>query len=385
MKFLEVLKVGILKEKEYLPILKMNDGRAVTKETWEERRKEMFELLEKYSYGHTPKVPVTVRGEPARPNMYLNMVLNGEKVPTGLNHAAGKCREDYVDVVYTTPNGEGRIPIQVYTPVYVKNPPVMLHIAFGEFPNKFIPLEEIMDHGYALVVVYYNNMVNDNYFGDFSGGIAEHFGTTSDREPEEWGKIGMWAWGTSRVLDYLIAERKDLDTSKTAVIGHSRLGKTALWCGAQDERIAAVISNNSGYGGAASSKHGHGERISHFMSAGSWDWFCENFKNYIDAEDEKPYDQSFLSALIAPRYLLVGSAELDWGADPESEFFTTLHASSAWELLGEKGLVAEEKMPEPGAFLGEGNILYHYREGHHYLSREDWNAYFKFLDEKFGR
>ena len=185
-------------------------------------------------------------------------------------------------------------------------------------------------------------------------------------------------------MDYLVAERDDLDTEKVALIGHSRLGKTALWCGAQDTRFAAVISNNSGYGGAASSKHGEGERITDFIRLGSDDWFCEAFKNYQgDGEDEKPYDQSFLLSLIAPRYLLVGSAELDKGADPKSEFLTALHASAVWELLGCKGLVCGDEMPTPGDYLGGGNVLYHYRKGKHYLSREDWAAYIRFLDTKF--
>ena len=73
------------------------------------------------------------------------------------------------------------------------------------------------------------------------------------------------------------------------------LAKTALWCAAQDERFAAAISNNSGYGGAASSKHGEGERVADFIRVGSWDWFCENFKEFTgELEDKKPYDQSFL-------------------------------------------------------------------------------------------
>ena len=123
-----------------------------------------------------------------------------------------------------------------------------------------------------------------------------------------------------------------------------------------------------------------------FLRAGSWDWFCENFKQFTgEAEDKKPYDQSVLLAMIAPRYLLVGSAEQDSGADPKSEFLTTLHASSAWEHLGERGLVTEDKMPEPGDYLGDGNVLYFYRKGRHYLSREDWLAYIRFLDEKFRR
>lgn len=358
----------MLKEKNYLPILKMNDGSAVTRENWEIRRQEMLQLLRKYSYGHTPDVAVTVKAE------------HTEK---GLYHCAGKCVEEFVTLTYETEYGTGRFPIQIFTPTAIEKPPVFLHIAFGLAPHRYIPVEEIIDAGYALVAVDYQDMVNDNHFGDFSGGIAEHFGTTDKRAEEEWGKIGMWAWGASRVLDYLISERTNLDTEKVALIGHSRLGKTALWCAAQDERFAAVISNDSGYGGAASSKHGTGERVTDFIRAGSWDWYCENFKKFTgDLEDEKPYDQSFLLALIAPRYLLVGSAEQDPGADPTAEFLTTLHASCAWELLGKQGLVAEE-MPQAPACFDDGNVHYHLRKGLHYLSGEDWAAYIRFLDKHF--
>ncbi len=359
----------ILKKKDYLPVDKMNDGSEATAANWQERRREMLELLMEHSYGYTPSVEVSVAG-----------VSRG----FGRYTCAGKCTEELIDVVYKTARGEGVIPIQIFTPTATEMPPVMLHIAFGEAPHRYIPVEEIVERRYALVVVDYTKMVNDNLHGDYTDGIAAHFATTNERTATEWGKIGMWAWRASRILDYLIAERRDLDTERVAVIGHSRLGKTALWCAAQDERFAAAISNDSGYGGAASSKHGEGERVADFLRAGSWDWYCENFKKYGgELEDSKPYDQSFLLALIAPRYLLVGSAELDRGADPKSEFLTTLHASRAWEINGAQGLITEDEMPTPGAFLGEGEVLYHYRSGTHYLSREDWAAYMNFLDNKF--
>ena len=359
----------ILKEKNYLPILKMRDGTAVTAENWEQKKAEMRKLLETYSYGRTPNVPVKVSGVVQRRGFY---------------HCAGKCVDEEIELTYETEFGKGSFPIQIFTPVAVEKPPVFLHIAFSLAPNKYIPVEEIIDLGYALVVVDYQGMVNDAHFGDYSDGIAAHFGTDNPRAADEWGKIGMWAWGASRVLDYLIEYRSQLDTERVAVIGHSRLGKTALWCGAQDERFAAVISNDSGYGGAASSKKGSGERVDDFLRVGSWDWFCENFKDYRgELEDEKPYDQSFLLALIAPRYLMVGSAELDRGADPQSEFLTTLHASRAWELLGKRGLVVENEMPKAPCYFGDGNVLYQCRRGLHYLSREDWAAYVRFLNEKF--
>lgn len=361
----------ILREREYPSVIKMADGTPVTSESWEARRREMLELLSAHSYGRTPTEPVSV---------------SCRRTGSGRCTCAGKCVEELWELTYTTPRGVGSFPFQLFLPTEREKPPVLLHLSFGEAPSRSVPTEEIIDHGYALVVVDYKQMVNDNLHGDYSDGIAAHFGTSMPRRSDEWGKIGMWAWGASRVLDYLIAERRDLDTDHVVLTGHSRTGKTALWCAAQDPRFFAVAANNSGYGGAASSKHGKGERVKSFVNAGSWDWYCEDFKSYADErEDEKPYDQSFLLALIAPRYLMIGSAERDPGADPEAEFLTTLHASAAWELLGERGLVTKDEMPLPGAFLGEGKILYHYRRGTHYLSREDWCAYIRFLDEKLGK
>ena len=359
----------ILKGKDYLPILKMNDGTGVTKGNWEERKKELFDALYEYSYGFTPDIPVKVWGE----------TIFSDKISY-----AGKVLNEKVTIHMETEKGEFSFPIEIFIPQRFENPPAFLHIAFRPVPDRYIPVEEIIDAGFALIVVLYEDMVNDAHFGDYSDGLAKYFGTDIPRKPNEWGKIGMWAYGTSRVMDYLCNERKDIDTSRVAVMGHSRLGKTALWCGAQDERFACVISNNSGYGGAASSKKGTGERVTSFERAGSWDWFCENFRLFHDEkEDEKPYDQSFLLSLIAPRLLCVGSATLDFGADPESEFLTTLHASSVWEMLGEKGLIVPDRMPMAGDIFGEGSICYHLRDGRHFLSREDWGAYIKFLDSKW--
>ncbi len=362
----------ILNEKDYLPVLKMQDGREVTIENWNERRKEMLSLLETYSYGKTPKEPIQVKGE----------VVNEGPITT----YAGKVLVQEVSLTLSGERGNVSFPIHLYIPRRIKRPPVFLHIAFKPVPDDYIPVEEITDAGYALVVMCYKDIINDNRFGDYSDGLGAYFGTTIDRKPDEWGKIGMWAFAASRVMDYILSDREDLDGEHVCVIGHSRLGKTALWCAAQDERFFAVVSNDSGYGGAASSKKGSGERVSKFVAGGSWDWFCENFKNFADEkEDCKPYDQSFLLSLIAPRYLMVGSAVEDGAADPASEFLTTLHASSVWELFGKKGLIVPDRMPKENEEFHDGYVGYHMRSGNHFLSRQDWNAYIRFLDKKLGR
>lgn len=359
----------ILKERGYPDILRMNDGTPVTTDNWEKRKKELMSALEDFSYGKTPDIPVKVSGK----------TTFSDKLSY-----AGKVLNEKVDISVETERGVFTFPIEIFIPQKVTNPPAILHLAFRPVPDRYLPVEEITDAGFALIVLVYQDIVNDNHFGDYSDGLAKYFGTDIPRKDDEWGKIGMWAYGASRVMDYLMENRDDIDTSKVAVMGHSRLGKTALWCGAQDERFAAVISNDSGYGGAASSKKGTGERVTSFEKSGSWDWFCENFRKYHgELEDEKPYDQSYLLALIAPRLLCVGSAVLDKGADPEAEFLTTLHASSAWEMLGQKGLICPDRMPKAGDVFGEGNISYHLRDHRHFLSREDWNVYLEFLGGKW--
>ena len=361
----------ILKERDLLPVTQMNDGSAATKENWTARRKEMIELLETYSYGVTPPAPAYVKGEVVRE--YARC-------------CAGKAFEQEINITFPTPNGEFTFPLVLMRPLAAIKPPVFLYISFSGRHNNYIPVEEIIDNGYAFATFCYLDVVNDKLFGDYSDGLAKMYGVTAqNRTPTTWGKIGMWAYAASRALDYLLT-RDEIDAKHTAVIGHSRLGKTALWAAAQDERFYCAISNNSGYGGAATSKKGEGERVDDFIRVGSWDWYCENFKLFrAEKEDLKPYDQAHLLALIAPRLLCVGSALLDRGADPKSEYITTAWASSAWELLGEKGLVHPDRLAEVGDHFMEGNISYHLRDYQHYLSRYDWQRYIKFLDSKLGK
>ena len=357
----------LLKERDLLPILKMNDGREVTPELWPERREEMLEALQKYSYGYTPEVLSPGKGQ---------IVMEDAK------GFAGLALDQRIEVSFDTPAGKFTVPVWLVVPHNVEKPLVMLHLYFNNFIQPTLPVEEIIENGFALAVVNYEDIVNDHRGGDYSDGLAKAFGTDNPRKPDEWGKIGMWAYALSRVLDYLLT-RDDIDGQRTVISGHSRLGKTALWTAAQDERFWGCIANASGYGGAATSKHGAGERVRDFIRAGSWDWFCENYKEFVDEkEDEKPYDQAFLLALIAPRFLCIGDASEDRGADPVSEYLTANWASQAWELQGEKGLISADRLPELGDVFHEGRIGFHYRWGYHFFAREDWNRYIEFFKSK---
>ena len=237
------------------------------------------------------------------------------------------------------------------------------------------PAAMIVERGYALATACCGQ-IDPDFDDGFKNGVHAMFPVEGERPAEAWGTVAGWAWGLSRLLDVL-EEVSEVDATKVAVLGHSRLGKTSLWAGAQDERFALVISNNSGCGGAALSKRAFGETVGR-INRSFPHWFNGNFKKYNENEGELTFDQHQLIALIAPRPVYVASATGDRWADPKGEFLSLVHAEPVYALYGGKPLGVNSQ-PPAGASVG-GVMGYHLREGKHDITPEDWGHYLDFAD-----
>lgn len=385
------------------------DGRPVASaQQWrEQRRPQLLKLFTEQYYGKAPPAPETVdyqvisvkedalggkavrkeiavtlveSPEPVVMTILLYLPKGAEKVPVfwGLNFQ-GNHSVAHDPEIQLNPNWMRSRPGGVV--VDHRSTEKSRGVAASRWP-----VELIVSRGYGLATAYYGD-IDPDFDDGFQNGVHGGFYPNGQRPaPDEWGSIAAWAWGLSRGLDVLQQE-PGVDGSQVAVIGHSRLGKTALWAGASDPRFAMVISNNSGCGGAALNCRQFGETLELLFYVRPH-WFCGNLMKYNGRELEVPVDMHELISLIAPRPVYVASASEDLGADPKGEFLSAKYADPVYRLLGTDGFggtAAPEEMPPVDQPLKTGTIGYHNRAGKHDITEYDWSQYLDFADRHFQK
>jgi hypothetical protein len=368
--------------------LVMQDGTPVTTaEQWrDKRRPELIELFETQVYGRRPPKPTDLRFDIAATD---DTAVDGRATRKQVRiHGLGGAGDSAAIVLtlYVPNNAEERVPAFVGMHLFdaaaaapVPGKPLEVPVA-ETLPGAKL-LEVILDRGYAIGTLTAADFCPDDAASFRNGVLTQLYpDQTGPPGPEQPGAIATWAWALSRALDYLQTD-KAIDATRVAVIGHSRMGKTALWAGAEDQRFALVISNNSGCGGAALSRRNFGETVARINRAFPH-WFCGNFKKYNDRENELPVDQHQLVALSAPRPVYVASAADDGWADPRGEFLAAAGADAVYKLLGVPGLDVTDQ-PAVGKVVGQ-HIGYHVRVGKHALTDYDWLRYLDFSDRQFG-
>ncbi|MCW5517746.1 acetylxylan esterase [Muriicola sp. Z0-33] len=242
------------------------------------------------------------------------------------------------------------------------------------------PVLNMLARGYGLATMHYGD-IDPDFDDDFKNGIHALFSNSEHIKNGNWGALATWSWGLSKIMDYFETNPL-INHEKITLLGHSRLGKAALWAGALDKRFAIVISNNSGCGGAALSKRRFGETVA-AINKNFPHWFCKNFEKYNENESAMPFDQHQLLALMAPRPLYIASAQNDSWADPKGEFLSLKHASAVYALYHPNSTISGE-LPEVNRPLIQGKLGYHIRTGNHDVTPYDWEQFMNFTDQHFA-
>ncbi|MES2439067.1 MAG: acetylxylan esterase [Verrucomicrobiota bacterium] len=387
------------------PLVASDGSKITTAAEWrEKRRPELLEFFTREMYGRSPGKPEKLVSEVFDRD---GKVLGGKATRIQIAIYPGGRQGPRMDLLVYVPNGvKGPVPVilglnfwgnqSIHTDPGIRlteswvedNRQPYVDLASVEdhrvteagrgINAKQWPVEEILSRGYALATMYREDICADRQ-PYFESGVHPLF-PELQKGDENFGCIAAWAWALSRSLDELEKEPA-LDSKRVAVFGFSRLGKAALWAGANDGRFAMVISNESGAGGAKLFHRGVGEDIAR-LNTNFPHWFARNFRKYSGRDTELPFDQHWVISLIAPRPVYVASAEDDRHSDPEGEFASAKAAEPVFRLLGADGLPAE-KWPPVGTSV-QGGIGYHVRAGRHDVTDFDWRQYLDFADKRLG-
>jgi hypothetical protein len=379
------------------PLVMANGEHVTSADQWfKARRPEILKLYRDEIYGRVPGGAPGVTWEVVETDPAAR---DGAAVMKKLGGRVG-----------SKPDGP-RMNLTLYLPAKASGPvPVLLNLTFGfgprgQAPGKaaprptaapgksesakpapkglggFDPAGSVLGRGWGYATLSYTDIQPDRAGRWTEGVIGVTLKPGQARPaPDEWGTISAWAWGISRAIDHLETE-PSIDAKRITITGTSRLGKTVLWAGAQDERVAAVFSVVPGEMGAALIRRDWGETLDDMAQNFPWQ-FAGNLQKWAGRWDELPVDQHMLIALCAPRPVYVNGGLTDQWSDPKGEFLAMVAAGPVYRLLGGKDLGVTE-LPPLDAPVTDGDLAFHYHSGGHMAVPADWKAFIEFAERHF--
>lgn len=381
---------------ELPPILVNDDGSPVTKENWPQRREQMLRTLEYYYAGSAPPPPGNVRGE----------VLRDEKVADGKAHyrliklTFGPDNQLSLHIGCFTPTGAHGVPAVVMIGGGVPGAPKLPRLPNGPtqgssrdalsvvgpstrpgrppfaWPGEGLSADEIasknlaVQHGFAYIVFDFNECGEDTTLRNADGSWAYRTTRFPAAYPKyDWGLLRVWAWGASRIVDYLQTDPA-IDPHKIIITGLSRAGKATLVAGAFDERFAIVAPASSAGGGTqafrfSGAEHGGAEGLTE-MATKYPNWFSPRLRSFRGHAEKLPFDQHWLIAACAPRPFLDRQGTQDFIINHNGVKQSYLAAKQVYDLLGAGDVIGVNWTDRPHA----------YRDG-------DWIALLAMADHAF--
>ena len=363
-------------------LMRMADGRPVeTREMWEkERRPELLKIFTERMYGVRPEEkPRSLKFKTLSPD---RSILGGAGVSRKVRatYEGTKGTNSFDFTLYLPSSASAKAPVPAFVMICLRKETAESDPESDVELREQWPVAEILRRGYATAGFHKDQLSPDMDHANLLGVFSVYEEMKPYRSNSRWGTLSAWAWGASRVMDYLETV-PEIDSGHVAVVGHSRGGKTALLTGVTDTRFAMACSNDSGCGGAKLNhmRLGNSEHFSQIVRTFPY-WFCPDFTLCVNRDDQIDFDQHEFIALIAPRLVCVASASEDAWAGPRGEFESARLASPAWKLYGLEGLGDDAAFPAPGGRVMKGCIEYHLREGKHRITDYDWGRYMDFAD-----
>lgn len=348
--------------------LVFNNGKKVrnARQWTKKRRQEVLEVFADQMYGHVPAKPEGLHFKTISEDATVYGGIGTRKIVRAFLDAS---EQHWFDILVHLPNNADG-PVPMFAGINFKGNDATL----DERAEHRWAYEDALKAGFGVATAWRDEIEPDNK-DNKTAGVRSWYNKGGD-----WGAISAWAWALIRIMDYIESEPA-ADASKVAVLGHSRLGKTALWAAANDTRFAIVISNCSGCCGAATSRRVFGENFA-IISNTFPHWFCSNFFKYANHEDQFPADQHWLASLAAPRPLYIASASEDLWADPKGEWLTARNTKPVYDLFKVKWAL-DSAMPENDVPDNDGIVAYHILTGKHDINHTSWKHYIDFATRQF--